>query len=212
MGFDRVARIYRLLERVMYGGALQRARVAQLDHAGTAPRVLLLGDGDGRFLEALLARVPNAEVVVVESSAAMIRSATKRVPDGADVVFHQSQVESFEPEGRFDLVASHFFLDCFDRSGIGQVVALVHGCLEEGGRWLIADFQMPEHGWWRRGRASFLLWAMYGFFRLAAGLQVSRLIDPDPILKEHGFALENREVSNFGFVRSDCWGCCRPAG
>ena len=204
MSFDRVARVYRLLELLTFGGALQRARVAQLDFDG-APRVLVLGDGDGRFLQSLLERVPSAAVDVVEASANMIELARRRVPDEAAVVFYQARIEDFEPQGDYDYVVSHFFLDCFERSGIELIVEKIAGCLGRSGAWLVSDFQMPENGTVRRIRARVLLWSMYRFFRLAAKIEARKLADPAPILADRGFELARRQVSNFGFVRADRW-------
>ncbi|MGI9242419.1 MAG: class I SAM-dependent methyltransferase [Verrucomicrobiales bacterium] len=133
MGFDRVAKFYRGIEKMVYGGALQEARIAHLEAVVGEPSVLLLGDGDGRFLEALLARVPGARVDVVESSAKMIELAEGRVPAGAAVEFHHSDITEFAPDGRYDLVVSHFFLDCFQPSEVEQIIGSVAVWLGEGG-------------------------------------------------------------------------------
>ena len=57
MGFNQLARPYRWLERAVFGGRLQRARCAHMQTFLAAESILLLGEGDGRFLEALLAAV-----------------------------------------------------------------------------------------------------------------------------------------------------------
>ena len=139
----------------------------------------------------------------------MIDLARRRVPDGAAVVFHQIGIADFEPARSYDLVVSHFFLDCFEREGIRSISDSVSGCLEAGGTWLISDFQMPEKGFFRRFRARLLLWLMYRFFAITAGLKTRSLVDPSPVLDEFGFALDRRDVSNFGFLRADRWilGC-----
>jgi ubiquinone/menaquinone biosynthesis C-methylase UbiE len=205
MNFDRVAGMYRSLERLAFGGDLQRSRVAHLDSLCGAPRVLVLGDGDGRFLEALIERVPEAEIEVVEASPKMITLARQRVASGPKVVFHERRIEEFEPDGSYDLVACHFFLDCFDPEGIEGVVKAVGGCLVEGGAWLISDFQIPKGGVLRRARARILLWVMYRFFGLAAGLKCRCLVDPAPVLERAGFVLERRVISNLGLLRADRW-------
>jgi len=205
MSFDRVARGYRLLERIVFGGALQGARVAQLDKIEPCERVLLLGDGDGRFLEVLLEKMPGAHVDVVEASAKMISIARNRTAGLGDVRFHQMGIEDFVPDGEYDLAVSHFFLDCFDRDGIDSVIRSVLRCLVADGDWLIADFQIPETGGWKRLRARFLLRAMYLFFRIVAGLSAQKLVDPDKLLTERGFKLQARKLLNQDFVRSDRW-------
>ena len=206
MGFDRVAGCYQLLERVVYGRALQSARVAQLGNLEKVPqRVLILGDGDGRFLEALLAAMPEAEVEVVEASAKMIGLARRRVGEAAGVTFHHMLFEDFSPVGRFDLVVSHFFLDCFRAGEIEAIIGKIVAVLEDDGSWLISDFQIPEQGRLRRLRARMLLWVMYRFFNLVAGLKARFLVDPELIIKSLGLVLKGRKVSNAGFLRADRW-------
>ena len=54
VNFDRVARVYRLLEYVIFGGALQRARVRWFNALEQPQRALVIGEGDGRFLSELM--------------------------------------------------------------------------------------------------------------------------------------------------------------
>ena len=51
MNCDRIASVYRWLEYFVFGRALEHCRNCHLDSIGTRQRALLLGDGDGRFLE-----------------------------------------------------------------------------------------------------------------------------------------------------------------
>jgi hypothetical protein len=48
-GFGRLAWVYEGLERLIYGGLLQRARLAFIDSLAPCKRILILGEGDGRF-------------------------------------------------------------------------------------------------------------------------------------------------------------------
>ena len=184
---------------------MQAARVAHLDVIEGRARVLLIGDGDGRFLRALVERAPAASVDVVEASGRMIELARQELPEGCEVRFHHLPLASYAPEGQFDFIVSHFFLDCFDEAGIAAVVDRVGAWLRPGGCWLISDFQLPRMGWMRRFRARVLLRVMYSFFRLAAGLDTVRLVDPDRYLDAAGFRLESRETSNGDFLRADRW-------
>ena len=64
---------------------------------------------------------------------------------------------------------------------------------------------MPQRGWLRRLRARVLLWVMYRFFRMVAGLKAKHLVDPQAMLVARGFVLESRLESNAGFLRADRW-------
>ena len=61
----------------MFGGALQKARTALMDRYLAADSILLLGDGDGRFLEALLEAGCGAEIVSLDASEKMIEVAQR---------------------------------------------------------------------------------------------------------------------------------------
>ena len=54
MNADPIASSYRWLEYAAFGLALENARFDFLSHAAAARRVLILGEGDGRFLARLL--------------------------------------------------------------------------------------------------------------------------------------------------------------
>ncbi len=77
--FDRLARIYRALEFLAFGGALERARFCFLDRLGGCDDILVLGEGDGRCLERLVGLAPHARIRCVDSSPAMLAVAAARV-------------------------------------------------------------------------------------------------------------------------------------
>ena len=62
------------------------------------------------------------------------------------------------PRGVFDLVATHFFLDCFRRDELERLVAKVAASATDEARWLLADFRVPASGW-RKWRARVVLCA-----------------------------------------------------
>jgi SAM-dependent methyltransferase len=233
MSFDTLAPYYRIMERVTAGGILQRCRTAFLAETTSCRRALLLGEGPGRFLEELLRTNPQVEVTCVERSPCMIAEARSRLnaSDLARVHFVQADALTWQPltpsdgervaEGRvrgivksqerarplrggFDLIVTHFFLDCFRREELAALVAKIAASATADARWLLADFREPERGWRRwRGRAALAL--MYGFFRVATGLSASRLTPPDGFLEASGFRLAARRLANFEFAHSDLW-------
>ena len=79
MNCDSIARVYRWIEYAAFGPLLQRTRLHWLEQLGGARRVLLLGDGDGRFLSRFASRYPSAEVHYIDSSARMLDLARKRI-------------------------------------------------------------------------------------------------------------------------------------
>jgi SAM-dependent methyltransferase len=210
VGFDHLARPYRCLERLVFGGLLQRARCVHLERFHSAERVLLLGDGDGRFLEALLESGVGAEIVSVDASAEMLKLSRARAGTAADRVrFVHSDIFDFEPPPGFrpNLVAAHFFFDCFAESEIAALLDRVSGWMAPEGVMVVTDFALPEGGFWRRMWGRVLIWKMVTFFRLAAGISAPRLPDLDRLLRAAGWRRGAVVPFRRGFVRSEKWAC-----
>ena len=209
MSFDKLAPYYLRMEAVLAGGILQRCRTAYLADVSHCQSALLLGEGPGRFLVELLRANPRVHVVCVEASARMIHEARRTLRrngmEDARVTFEQSDALSWQPpRAVFDLVVTHFFLDCFPHDALAALVAKVAASTQANARWLLADFQMPPRGW-RRWRARVVLAVMYRFFRWTTGLSASALTSPDQFLMDAGFELRHRRSVNFGLAHSDLW-------
>lgn len=156
-GFDRVAAVYPLLEGLVYGQKLRRGRHAYLRELSACRRLLLLGEGNGRFLRELLAASPLAEVTVVEISPRMIASARSRL--GAAQAARVRWVEASAlcaalPAGHFDAVVTHYLFDLFEPSDQARLLQTGLGALRSGGLWqdaeLIAGGQTRWHRHWNR--------------------------------------------------------------
>lgn len=209
MSFDTLAPIYRPLEAVLAGGTLQQCRTSFLAAAADRQRALLLGEGPGRFLVELVRSHPLIEVTCVERSPAMIQEAKGCLRlEGMDISridFQQTDALNWEPSGRgFNLIVTHFFLDCFRPQELGPLVAKLASAAETKAAWLLGDFCIPERGW-RRTRARLIHMAMYAFFRTTTGLAARRLTPPDPYLHAAGFRLQSRRLFNQGLIHSDLW-------
>ena len=114
-GFDRLAPFYRALEFLAFGRDLERARFCFLGELRDCRSILVLGEGDGRFLARLAGIAPHARIHCVDSSPAMLALAAARIPGagaGARVSFERADVlgARFDPAA-YDAVATLFFLD-----------------------------------------------------------------------------------------------------
>jgi SAM-dependent methyltransferase len=202
MNFDRIAPHYRWLETITMGHALQRCRTAWLDTVTDARDDLILGEGNGRFLAECGCRLKEARFTVVDGSAKMLALARRRHPDA---VFIQAELPGWKPlPESFDLIVTHFFLDCFPAEEVREVVESLAAAARPRARWLLADFREPERGA-RRLRARLLLALAYGFFGIAAGVRAHRLTAPDPTLTACGFHLKERVLYKAGLLHSDVW-------
>jgi len=192
----------------VFGGRLQRARCAHLGRFVAARKILLLGDGDGRFLEALLAAGGSAEILSVDASAQMLKLSRARVGDAAGRVrFCHSSIEDFEPADGFrpDLVAAHFFFDCFDDAEIVAALRRISGWIAPGGAMVVTDFALPEGGWWRRLSGRVLIAIMLTFFRMTAGISARRLPDLQGLLRFGGWRRCAGTSFRRGLVSSALW-------
>jgi ubiquinone/menaquinone biosynthesis C-methylase UbiE len=210
VSFDAVAPWYRALETIAFGGALQRCRVACLGGIRAPERALIVGEGNGRFLCELLRLHPDLDVDCVDASERMLGSAQKRVerelPERVDRVrFLKRDVTSWAPpQNRYDLVVTHFVLDCFPEAELAVVIKNLARSAKSDAAWLLADFRLPDQGF-ARLRARLWLAAMYKFFRLTARIQASKLIDPTPYLKAEGFAPARQHLFRHGMLKSELW-------
>lgn len=205
MNCDRIAPFYQLLERAAFGGKLQKHRVAFLQAAANKRRALILGDGDGRFTQALVNSFPELYIDSVELSAAMVSLMRKRVPDSDRIRVIQSDVFrlAFAAES-YDIVFSHFFLDCFNSEEARHLVQLVSRQLTKQAVWIVSDFRQLRTGW-RRLYTGVCLNIMYLFFRFATGLQTRQLPDYNAALEGAGFVKCREQVSMAGLIASEWW-------
>ena len=147
MDVSPLARVYAGLERLVYRGDLQRARCAHLEGLSEPNRVLIIGEGDGRFLRAFVERFCDCDRIdVVEPSARMCGVARARIGERAEVRFYECALAAFEEAGKYDLIVTHFFFDCFDAAGQRGAVAAVRRLIADNGVLLLADFR-PTQEW-----------------------------------------------------------------
>jgi SAM-dependent methyltransferase len=201
---DRIARWYRFLEYLAFGRALEQRRFEYLAEAAEARSVLILGDGDGRFTAEFVRRNPQAAVDFVDLSARMVALAKQRV-GGANVRFRLGDARTISLEGKYDLVVTHFFLDCLKEDELAELVKRVSACCVPEARWLVSEFELPEAGIERAG-AKVLIRVMYFFFWALTGLEVTELPNYAPALARSGFQIVSRKTTLGGLLVSELFG------
>lgn len=204
-GFDRIASFYTLLERIVYGRDMQRARSVFLSRARPRSRILIFGEGPGQFLSQAAAQMPNAEFYILETSSKMRDLALKRIQSNpfmsSSHAIHFMSTLDEVPNG-IDLVVTHFFLDMFHESEIEQLIRAVNSKVCAGSVWWWADFRLCDgHGlaYWR---SRSLLWIMYQFFGFVAGLKCRHLTGPERLFQRNGWGKEVRRRFNRGFIEA----------
>jgi ubiquinone/menaquinone biosynthesis C-methylase UbiE len=207
--FDLLAPHYRWMECVLAGRKLQDCRTRFLNEFSSARNVLLLGEGNGRFLCELLKCNPAARVTCVDASRRMQSAARRRLDrvglSGAQVTFIHSDVLTCKlAADSYDAIATHFFLDCFPSEQLDRIVQRVSSWAAPGARWVISDFRAPDAGLGRQ-RAEIILAMMYLFFRVATRLPARKLTDPRAYLERNRFVLMKQAVREWGLLYSELW-------
>jgi len=113
------------------------AATADLD----ARRILELGTGTGETARRLVAAHAGAELVGIDSSAAMLGVARAAL-GGADL--RLQRLEDPLPEGAFDLVVSVLAVHHLDADEKRNLFRRVRQVLAPGGRFVLADLIVPE--------------------------------------------------------------------
>ena len=188
--FDRLARLYCWMEYFSFGPYLQQCRKLRVREMVWCRRALVYGDGDGRFLAELARQIPNLQVAAVDASAEMLRQAARRLSSGAPVrLVHTDALgcnPAAFPEAPFDLIVTHFFLDCFDEAEMASLVSRVNGAAEDYALWVVSDFAIPRRPGARLA-GTLIVRGLYLSFGLLTGLKARRLPDHGRVMREGGW-------------------------
>jgi len=211
-GFDRLGRLYGWMERCFAGPLMQRCRTAHLSALQQAQTILTLGEGPGRFLQAVLASNSHAQVLCVDGSASMLEQ-SRRIAGLAHaldrVSFQQTDLVQWSPSpNSVDVLTTHFFLDCFNEAQLETLIPRFTSAVKPGGLWIVSDFRIPR-GLLHRP-AKLLLRFLYTFFRTTTGIAAEGLVDPSPLLQKGGLILESSQPIFGGILRSDLWRKPKP--
>lgn len=210
MSFDRFAPHYRYFESLALGDALQQVRIACLPHISSPHHALIIGEGNGRFLQQFVRQFPAARVSCVEASARMIELARERLlridrRAGENVEFVHADIREIDlPASAYDLIVTHFVLDCFLEDDVARVVSQISRAAMNNAQWLLADFCVPVGAIASR-RARFWLKIMYRFFRMVAAVEAHELVDPSRFLCDERFALVSQQLRQYRMLKSQLW-------
>jgi SAM-dependent methyltransferase len=171
---------------------LRRRREAFLFELGNPQKVLVLGDGDGRFLQLFTALYPEARVDAVDVSARMIDLARARVASDR-VTFHLADAREFAFEENYDLAVAHFFFDCFEADELQPLISRIRAK-----SWLVSEFRNTRWSWP-------VLRGLYFVFRLTTGLRVATLAEHRALISNLGYRMAKQQPALAGLVVSELW-------
>jgi len=206
--FDLIARAYRWLEYLSFGRVLERCRNHFLAQLADCRSALVLGDGDGRFLAALFGVNLQIEADAVDASPVMLgllrRRAQAAIPDAEmRLRTFNSDALAFAPSRSYDLIVTHFFLDCLTQRELEEFCARITPDLVPSGFWLVSDFRVPPGA--MRLPARVLIRSLYLGFRVLTGLRTTVLPDHAAALISVGFTRIAQRCSLGGVLATELW-------
>ena len=198
--YDRIARFYDPLSRLVFFNAQRDAQKNQLKFINGHHQLLIVGGGTGWILEAIGKSFSGLEITFVEISAKMIGMARSKNAGRNVVHFVHAAAEDFSSEVNYDLIITAFLFDNFGTEKAALVFRKLDVLLKPGGLWLFSDFHLDQLklGVWQW----ILLKIMYIFFRIVARVEASALPDTDTLFQAAGY--HQRSVSKYynGFIKA----------
>jgi ubiquinone/menaquinone biosynthesis C-methylase UbiE len=201
--FNHIARAYRWLEYASFGHALERCRFYFLPHLRETERALVLGDGDGRFLQRLLQENTGVRVDAVDASTAMLALLRRRCGTDRVMTYCADALLFAPPHDSYDCIAAHFFLDCLTSAECAALAGRMAKHLAPGAVWVVSEFRVPRG--FLRVPAALLIRALYAGFRVLTGLEPQHLPAYEPALLAAGFALDTEKVFLRGLLVTQLW-------
>jgi ubiquinone/menaquinone biosynthesis C-methylase UbiE len=209
--FNPIARPYRWLEYLAFGKALENCRTHYLPQLLDCRSALILGDGDGRFTSKLLAANPDIKVLAVDISATMLEllrqrceAATPHASDRLRTLNANALTFPLEnPEASYDLVVTHFFLDCLTPPELDALITRINPALPPEALWLISDFRIPNGV--MRLPAKLLIRSLYFAFRILTGLRATHLPDHATPLTQAGLTRIAHQHRLLGILTTELW-------
>ena len=104
----------------------------------------------------------------------------------------------------YDLVVSHFFLDCLTTEEVRALAVKVHNAVSPSAMWIVSEFAVPNN-WIGRYVARPLISLLYRAFGLLTGLKIRFLPDHHVALRNAGFTLVRRQTWLCGLLVSEMW-------
>ncbi|HUM47305.1 MAG TPA: class I SAM-dependent methyltransferase [Chitinophagales bacterium] len=197
--FDYIAPYYDTLASFIFGKNLVNAKKEFLHLIPSHGRLLLMGGGTGTILNHLLESHPELIIDFIEASPKMLELAKKKVKAAFihRVNFIHGTHHQISSAAKYDAATSFFVMDCLKQADALEFATVVTNALKSGGSFLFADF-FPVKNFYHR----ILLWTMYRFFRLVAGIHATALPDYDVIFNR--LKLKEKGRNNFlnGFIQS----------
>ena len=169
-------------------------------------KVLLLGEGRGKFLQYLLKENKTCEITIIESSKKMAQLIYNLIPrrDRFRVEIKNIAIEYFKSDRRFDLICSFFFWDCFSEYQLNRHIPSMLKLLCYKGYWHNADFvDHSKISCYQTFKNFIFLRLLYLFFWHTTGLDVKSVFPVRSLILKSNMRLIQSVESNSKLLKSD---------
>lgn len=186
--YDKIAKHYDSLSRLVFGKSQVAAQVNQLNNIKENSAILIVGGGTGWILEEIAKLHPSGlKITYVEISAQMLALSKTRNCGKNEVFFSHSSIEDFSLEDHFDIILTPFLFDNFSSERCNTVFQKLSYRLNKGGLWFLVDFtiQAKSGKWWKK----LFLKVMYKFFGLISNVEANNLVDMLPYFNDANYKL-----------------------
>jgi tRNA (cmo5U34)-methyltransferase len=196
-GFDRIALVYDLLARLVFGRSIINSQKFFLNKIEDHHNVLILGGGSGWLLAELLTIKPECKVWYIEASEKMIDLSQKKVDSKSSIHFIHGTEADIPSSIKYDVVISNFYLDLFTDEQLTDVTHKIISSLSPGSQWIATDFVERNKGWQK-----LLLKLMYYFFRIICHIGSRKLPQWNKAILASGIKKIESRLFYDGFIET----------
>jgi len=108
------------------------------------------------------------------------------------------------PVDYYDLIVTHYFLDCFSNQELEDVVGRLANWGMPQAKWIVSDFS-EANGLIGRLWTRSVIGGLYSAFRFTTGLKVTQLPEYKAALARRGYFLRFEEDVMAGLLHSSLW-------
>ncbi len=187
MNYNSIASYYDWLGKRVFGNNLSISQCTNIEALLSCRNVLIVGGGTGIVLKEFQRLGYNGRIDYVDISSGMIERASKRNVT-MEIKFYQCDIRSLDQSG-YDGVHMAFFLDQFNAHQLNEILNVVRSKLADDSTMVVTDF-VRAHSWFYR----LLVFGMYRFFRIMAGIPARELPPWQKLVLESGWKQTKRKT------------------
>lgn len=194
VNFSNITPIYDLLGTLAFAGRLHKSQQYMLElYPKSVENILIIGGGTGKFLTEIVSSIKFNELIYIDISPGMIKSARKKIvknsPDQlSNIEFICGGINNL-PKKDYDLVITHYFLDCLTPESYLKIVEELKNSLKPTGLWSMVDFYNTNQDPLKKRFISLL----YRFFHITCNLPSIQLTDFDSWFNKNMNRLNRKE-------------------